>query len=272
MSLPVLPAMLTAYLEPWGLVPDGEPMLSPNGQLLPVRCEGLPAMLKVATEEEEKRGAALMAWWQGQGAARVLAHGGDALLLERAQGPRSLDELARHGHDEEACRIMCEVVARLHTPRAAPLPVLTDLRPWFQALHHCAGVQVQGGIFATAAATATALLAGPQDVVALHGDIHHGNILDFGPRGWLAIDPKGLVGERGVDYANLFCNPDAQTATDPARFERRLEVVAAAAGLEPQRLLQWILAWAGLSAAWHLEDGSNPDTALAVAHMAAARL
>lgn len=34
-------------------------------------------------------------------------------------------------------------------------------------------------------------------MVTLHGDLHHGNVLDFGASGWLAIDPKGLKGERG---------------------------------------------------------------------------
>jgi streptomycin 6-kinase len=62
------------------------------------------------------------------------------------------------------------------------------------------------------------LLDDPRDIVALHGDIHHGNILDFGERGWLAIDPKGLIGERGFDYANNFCNPDAAIATRPGRL------------------------------------------------------
>lgn len=104
----------------------------------------------------------------------------------------------------------------------------------------------------------------------LHGDIHHDNILDFGPRGWLAIDPKRLIGERGFDYANLFCNPDHATAT--GRFARRVAVVTEAAGLERKRLLQWILAWAGLSAAWCLSDGGPPETALAVAALAAAEL
>ena len=32
-------------------------------------------MLKLAAELEEKRGAALMVWWEDEGAARVLAHG-----------------------------------------------------------------------------------------------------------------------------------------------------------------------------------------------------
>lgn len=262
--------VMAEYIDRWKLVPDGLPIVTNSCHLLPVQFLGRPAMLKVATQEEEKTGAALMAWWQGDGAARVLAHEGEALLMERAQGRLSLAEMARHGRDDEASEIMCAVVARLHAPRPEQPPALTDLPQWFQGLEACAAAN--GGIFATAAATARDLLASPQEVCVLHGDIHHHNILDFGQRGWLAIDPKGLKGERGFDYANLFCNPDAETAIRPAQFSRRLHVVAAAAGFERRRLLQWILAWAGLSAAWHLEDGTVPGTALSIAHRASAQL
>jgi streptomycin 6-kinase len=110
--------------------------------------------------------------------------------------------------------------------------------------------------------------------VVLHGDIHHGNVLDFGVRGWLAIDPKHVVGERGFDYANLFCNPELATVRAPGRLTRQLEVVAEAAGLERERLLQWIVAYAGLSAAWFLEDDDAESALgdLAVAELALAEL
>jgi streptomycin 6-kinase len=49
-------------------------------------------------------------------------------------------------------------------------------------------------------------------------------------------------------------------------------VVAAAAGLERERLLRWILAYAGLSAAWTLGDGGHPGLALAVAELAATEI
>jgi streptomycin 6-kinase len=130
----------------------------------------------------------------------------------------------------------------------------------------------QGGILSASAAAARALLANQRDVRVLHGDIHHANILHFGERGWLAIDPKGLISERGFDYANLFCNPDHATATAPGRLARQADVVAQAAGLERKRLLQWILAWAGLSAVWHLGDRSSPETAFAIAERAAVEL
>jgi streptomycin 6-kinase len=46
-----------------------------------------------------------------------------------------------------------------------------------------------GGVLTKSATAARDLLAVPQNVAPLHGDIHHGNILDGDERGWLAIDP-----------------------------------------------------------------------------------
>jgi len=37
-------------------------------------------------------------------------------------------------------------------------------------------------------------------------------------------------------------------------------------------MLQWVLAWSGLSAAWSLADGASPATALVIAAIAAAQL
>ena len=134
-----------------------------------------------------------------------------------------------------------------------------------------------GGILVRCAEAARTLLAEPREVGVLHGDLHHDNVLDFGARGWLAIDPKRLVGERGFDFANIFTNPDLAdptrpVATEPGRFARRLEVVAEAARLERGRLLRWILAWTGLSAAWFFSDGDSAAIDLRVAELAAAEL
>ncbi len=260
--------MFRDYLTRWQLTPDGEPITTPTSHLLPVLFNTFPAMLKIAIVPEEKSGGKLMAWWDGDGAARVLAQDGDALLLERALGTASLAEMACNDRDDDACRIICGVVARLHTPRQQPPPAV-PLTHWFRELAPAA--KQRGGILTLCAETAQELLSEPQDEVVLHGDIHHGNILDFG-RGWLAVDPKGLFGERGFDYANLFCNPTGETATAPGRLARRADVVAAAAYLDRRRLLKWVLAWSGLSAVWMLSDGAFPNHALKIASEAAAEL
>jgi streptomycin 6-kinase len=267
--------MFEDYLARWQLISDGDPIVTASSRLLPVRRNGAPAMLKVAIEAEEKFGGLLMAWWDGNGAAEVLEQYGDAILIERAEGAMSLAAMARNGRDEEATRIICSVIAKLHAPRAAPLPDLIPLSRWFGELELAAGTH--GGLLSLSADTASALLADPREVGVLHGDVHHGNILDFGERGWLAIDPKRLTGERSFDYANLFCNPDAADPTQPVgtilgRFRQRLKTVTEVSGIDRRRLLQWILAWCGLSAAWLISDGGSPSTALRIAELAAAEL
>ena len=259
--------MFEPWLKRWALVPDGDPIITPGSRLLPVRRGDVPAMLKIAVDAEEKFGNLLMTWWGGEGAARVYAHDGDGLLIERAMGQRSLMHMALNGQDDEASQILCATLARLHTPRPSPPPPLIPLAPWFKSLRLAA--EQLGGPYSLSLSTAEALLAEPQDVVVLHGDMHHDNVLDFGPRGWLAIDPKRVIGERGFDYANLICNPDLPTATNPQRFHRQIAVVADAAGLERRRFLQWVLAFAGLSAAWFLEDD---DTLAAEGQLQAAKL
>ena len=251
------------------------PLVTRTGRILPVRRDGKALLLKLATAEDERAAGALLAWWNGDGAAQVFARDEHALLLERAGGNRSLSGMARDGQDDEACRILCTVAARLHAPGPDSPPGLVPLARWFDALGPAAATH--GGVLARCDTHAQALLPEQREFRALHGDLHHGNVLDFGARGWLAIDPKGLRGERGFDFAPLFGNPDMAdptraVATVPERFARRVAVVSEAAGLERARLLRWVLAWAGLSAAWSMEDGTSPVVALGVAGLAAAEL
>jgi streptomycin 6-kinase len=100
-----LRSMFTKYLARWALTPDGTPIITRTSRLLPVRRQGVPAMLKVAIEDEERLGGLLMAWWDGRGAAPVLAYDTDAVLLERAEGEASLTEMAQQGRDHKAVNL-----------------------------------------------------------------------------------------------------------------------------------------------------------------------
>jgi streptomycin 6-kinase len=267
--------MLDHYLAKWDLTPNGDPIVTHTSQLLPVWHKGQPGMLKVTDDADEKHGHLLMRWWAGSGAAEVLAYDDGAVLLERATGPRSLVTLANEGFDADATRIICEVARQLHTPRGAPPPGLVPLITWFEPLAPTA--QARGGILVQAAAAAATLLASQREIVPLHADLHHENILDFGERGWLAIDPKRVIGERTFEYTILFCDPDLglphlTIARRPEIFAQRLSTVSQTARLETRRLLLWILAWAGLLAAWQIGDNLDPGIELQVAEMALAAL
>ncbi|MGH6781247.1 MAG: aminoglycoside phosphotransferase family protein, partial [Sphingomonadaceae bacterium] len=260
-------------------VPDGEPIVTHGSHLLPVRRDGAPAILKLPEAPDERLGYLPLEYWAGEGAARLLARSttGDAMLLERATGRRSLSAMARSSADtdDEATAILCEAIAALHKPRGPAPAGLIPLETWFADLFSMAAER--GGILALSAAAATELLAAQHEIVPLHADLHHDNVLDFETRGWLAIDPKCVIGDRAFEYTILFCDPDLAdpdppVAIVPGCFERRLAIVLSKSGLERRRLLRWILAWCGLSAAWFLGDGDPAEINFAIAKKAAALL
>src|ERR1700734_4064161 len=108
-----LSAPFNHYLNKWHLVPDGDPIITNSSQLLPVIYKGSSAILKIAI---------LMVWWNGEGAARVFKHEDDAILMERAIENRSLVSMTKTGQDDEASKIIYEVVTRLHAKRQKALP------------------------------------------------------------------------------------------------------------------------------------------------------
>jgi len=239
------------FLCRWNLVADGNPIHTHSSDLLPVRRLGSPAMLKVARSAEERAGNLLMEWWGGEGAATILEHDDGALLMERAGGEKSLAQLSEGGRDDEATRLLCSVAEKLHKKRNRPSPKLVPLSDWFATLWPAA--EQYGKLLAHAADLARGLLESEQDITVLHGDIHHGNVLDFGPRGWLAIDPKGLVGDRGFEIAAFIKNPDVKT---PPVMARRLDILCGELELDRERVKAWLFAEQMLNACWD-HDG-NP--------------
>jgi streptomycin 6-kinase len=113
------------------------------------------------------------------------------------------------------------------------------------------------------------LLASAGEPVLLHGDLHHFNILTAERAPWLAIDPKGVVGEPAYEIGALLRNPDLDRYT-PAEMKilqgRRVELLSAALPVDRARILGWGIAQAVLSAWWDYEDhrrGWEPMVALA---------
>ena len=263
------------YRTDWRLKPAGDAFNTHSSVLQPVLYEGVRAMLKYPTGEEERRGAAAMVYWGGEGAAKVLKGDGKAQLLEWVADDISLTAMAEGDQDTEATTILCAVAAALHTPRTAGQPSsLAPLDRWFAALDAAAAREGEHqALFQAAQAIARPLIAKPERVVVLHGDIHHANVLHDPVRGWLAIDPKGLIGDHGYDYANMLCNPTAAVARKSGRLAAQAQVVAAASGMSLQRVLQWTAAYAALSAAWSMQI--MPDQVadgLAMAELAQAEL
>ena len=236
-------------LAAWRVTPAGAPELTPSSELMRGSREGLPVMVKIALVDEEVRGAALLQWWGGRGAAPVLARDERAILMERATGTRDLAALAGSGQDAAATEILVRTTLALHdhpAPTVRDGVQLVSLRDWFRDL---LATDSDDPLLQRAAELADRLLSTTttDDVVVLHGDIHHGNVLDFGDR-WAVIDPKGLIGHRAFDFANILCNPTETTALD--NLAARLHAISRQAGIAPVMLAEWTIAWCGLSLAW----------------------
>lgn len=250
---------LARYLRQWSLAADGSRSETPMSWLMPVRHRGRAAMLKLPKPgSDERTAAAVLRYFAGNGAVRVIAADADALLMERAEADLSLKAMALSGGDDRAAMILADCVALLHARRGAPLPEgLVTLRDWFRSLFaHEADLP----ILARCAGVARHLLAAPNETTVLHGDLHHDNVL-HSARGWLAIDPKGLIGERSYDVANLLGNPwpHGEIVHRPDRMLRQARLYATRLGLDPGRVLGFALAHAGLSASWSMDDGDDPS-------------
>lgn len=100
------------------------------------------------------------------------------------------------------------------------------------------------------------LVASQNEPVLLHGDLHHFNILAARRRPWLAIDPKGVVGEPAYDTGALLCNPVELLHTpQPGKcLKRRLDQLSEELDLDRARVRGWGLAQAVLAAYWGWED------------------
>jgi streptomycin 6-kinase len=267
-------ASVSQKLDQWQLTALGGAFSTTSSHLQPVLRRGERAMLKVARLEEEANGCRLLAWWNGAGAARVFEHDESAVVL--AWGGDSLVGMSSTGDDDRATSVLCDVAARLHDESRRRYDERPDglipLDVWFASLFARPDVD---GIYARAAALARDLLSrttDPADIVVLHGDLHHDNVLDFGALGWLAIDPKYLIGHRVFDYTNILCNPVQAIAE--ARFDRRVTLIADVAHIDEPTLLEWTIAWTGLSASWFAADGNSAaeQRALRIGALAGRRL
>jgi streptomycin 6-kinase len=261
--------LLADYLSAWNLRAAERLATTATSSVYTVESLSGPAVLKIFTHKgqvDEAGGAPALQAFDGDGAVRLLRHDARAQLLEPANGG-DLTTLVAQGRDGEATRILADVMNRLHGVHTHPgQSALTPLRRRFASLFQRAA-RDDDRLFTEAAASADRLLSAPLDERTLHGDVHHANVCLSESRGWLAIDPKGLVGECTFDAANVVLNPVElpRVVLAPGRCVATLETLAAAMDLDRQRLLSFTFCFACLSACWSDEDGEDPMLALAVA-------
>lgn len=231
-----------------------------------------PVVLKVMRQpgDEWQCGRVLHAF-AGRGVVRIYEYIEGAVLLERLNPGTSLAGTALANRDEEATEILAGVIQRM-SPSGESLEGFATVEDWgkgFRRYLANSDKQIPNSLVEQAWQTYTELSASQRGVRLLHGDLQHYNVLLDHDRGWLAIDPKGVVGEIEYEIGASLRNPyeKPELFTSPASIERRLKCYASLK-IDPERVLRWGFAQAVLSAIWSLEDGfpvdaTNPPIMLA---------
>jgi streptomycin 6-kinase len=212
----------------------------------------------IARPGDEWNSGAILEAFDGRGMARVYDYIEGAMLLERLDPSSPLTGLALEGRDEEATEIIAGVIKSM-TPASPPsgTPTALDLAKAFAWYRASGDKQIPGELFEKAEQLYRDLASTQSNARLLHGDLQHYNVLYDSQRGWLAIDPKGIVAELEYEFGAFLRNPYElpQILTSPRVIERRIRQYVSALNLDGARVLKWAFSQAVLSAIWGVEDG-----------------
>jgi streptomycin 6-kinase len=99
-------------------------------------------------------------------------------------------------------------------------------------------------------------------MVLLHGDLNPGNVLYGGnDRGLVAIDPAPCIGDAAFDAVDLLMWQIHEVST----IQKRSQLLAAALGLDTGRVLDWCVAFAGMTASELASERNAPADSIRAA-------
>lgn len=261
-----LPELVDKTAQLWAL--DLRNPITPisYSYVVPVRLPGgEPAILKLRYPgPDTRREIEALRTYAGRGAVRLLRSDLErgALLMETASPGHDAAML----NDQDAAQALVMIMKSLHSAslRSEYFPTTETWGKGFGRYlrTHPDG---QGPLPADLVEAAAKLYSQLEDTatapVLLHGDLHHENMLFDQNRGWLAVDPQGVIGEPAYEMGAFLRNPIEQLAEQPdlaARSRQRVELLSALSGIDNQRITGWGAAQAVLSAIWAWED-QQPD-------------
>lgn len=292
--LTALPALIAEAAAKWGLTNvEPAPTLSYNFVAFAKRgAQDVVLKMGVPNRELLSEREALRLF-NGNGACQLLDYDEEKywLLLERLNPGLMLATL---NDDEEATHIAAEVMKKIWRPlsqislhddegdpsqglRMTDTTKFIQLSDWFGGLKELRQ-KFEGGtgplderIVARVEELVRELFAENHQPVLMHGDFHHYNVLSS-ERGWLIIDPKGVIGPAGYEVGPLLMNPwgELESGINYRQItKRRIDILHEHLGFERRRIHAWGLAHAVLSTWWSIEDNTGWEYSAAFAKMMA---
>ena len=288
--LKTLPDLIAEASTRWGLTDvQPAPILSYNFVAFANRGNNNVVLKMGVPNREMKSEMATLRLFNGEGACRLLECDEERywMLLERLNPGVMLSTLE---DDDEATHIAAEVMKKIWRPletlessslllnveqQAVELQSFIQLSDWFDGLNNLRPM-FNGGtgpfnekLVERAESSVKDFFVENHMPVLMHGDFHHFNILSS-ERGWLVIDPKGVIGPAGYEVGPLMINPWSDFSDGNKirlSVKRRIDILHEHLGFERERILEWSLAHAVLSAWWGIEDNTGYESALAFAEL-----
>jgi streptomycin 6-kinase len=239
-----LRAIVEDLLARWKCEPDGEVLHGEVGLIVPVRRTAGPAVLKVSFPHPGNAYEPdAFAAWGGRGAVLLYERDDErfAMLLERA-GPSRLADLQ---DGDEIAEAAGRLSRRLSIPGPAGWPRLREQADGWEEQIRAGAAEFPQALPRSVVDAALAIvdeLGRHQPELVVHGDLHSRNILRGEREDWLAIDPKGWVGDPAYDGSMFFrARARALMETDDLvkALLRELEVYADAAEADAERVRRW---------------------------------
>ena len=235
------------------------------------RAERAVVLKLVKQPGDEWHSGEVLRAFNGKGVVPVLEHVDGAMLIERLDPGTPLVDRVRRGNDADATEALCDLIAAMdpgEAPRACP--TVADWGRGFARYRATGDDQVPADLVSRGERVFHELCASQRGTRLLHGDLQHYNVLLDRDRGWMAIDPKGVVGELEYEIGAALRNPGEKPdlLANPFVVDRRLATFTSRLNLDPVRTLAWAFAQAVLSAIWTIEDvfvlePTNPSLKLA---------
>lgn len=260
-----LPAIVQALCDHWSLH-QIEPVINMTYNYVARAQQGAKSIvLKISFDEkliQDEYNA--LQHFNGCGAIQAIdiheTH--HALLLEQAVPGLSLK--VQRGPEDVS--IYASVVKRLLNNKEPIDNTKQHVSQWCQAIDRIDTTVIERGLFEQAKSRREKLLSTMTEPVFCHGDLHLDNILQQGDH-WLAIDPKGIIGEVAFEAAAFdLINPNLSTVS-PSTIEKTIHALSQALSVDYTRLLDWFFLRTMISVQWFIEDNGDPSDAISRASM-----
>lgn len=259
-----VPELIKRYEQRWALTCFAPFPLSYNYVAPAKTSNGDLVVLKISFPDNHEFPLEyqVLKFFNGKGSIQVvkedIANG--VMLLEKAEPGTRLRDVVP---DEKQISFASDVLRILHKPItkdiASLFPSISDWAKAFDRYKKKTSLSqgpVPRWMFEKAEFIFTEFPKDKKELVLLHGDFHSDNVL-LSQRGWLSIDPKGLIGEREFELGAYLRNPyyDYPKGSDYKKLEtNRIIQFSEALGFDKQRILDWSFACAVISLLWFLED------------------